>query len=588
MPLVKGQQGVLVTSRSAPRPVLVLLAAAVGLLASQLLQVPSAQAGDAKPTPAAEPSTSSAQARSDADVVANINRHLRQGWDDAELAPSPAAPDGEWCRRVYLDLIGRIPRVDETQKFVRAKGADKRAELIQRLLESEEYANEYARHWTNVWVNLLVGRPTDDGRRSLIHRDGLQQYLRRSLLANKPYQQMVQELVSAEGVNAPGEEEYNGAVNFLIDNLDDKGVQATAKTARLFLGLQVQCTQCHNHPFNNWKQNQFWELNAFFRQTVALRTYDGQEIVKARLADQDFAGDGGNPRDAEIYYEERRGTAVIAYPKFVDGTELANRSGYVADVRRRAELARLIAASPYLAEAAVNRMWGQFFGWGFTKPVDDMGPHNAPSHPELLAELAGDFRAHGYDLKRLMRWISSCEAYALSSQSSEQNAADDPSLGETPKFSRFYLRQMTAEQLYESLLSAIRAEETVAGTAEEQEARRRAWLSQFTTAFGTDEGGQSSTFDGTIPQTLMMMNGDLMRQVTGDDSGGFLDRLSRSDDKDAGKLNYLYLAALSRTPSRKEQALAKQLWDAHAGDTQAALQDIWWALLNSNEFILNH
>lgn len=575
MPLVQGQQGLLASPRCVARG---FVAVVLAILAGAQ---PDLRAAD-------DAAASSAAERTDQAVIESINRHIRQGWTDAELAPSPQAADGEWCRRVFLDLIGRIPTVEETTRFVRAKGDRKRAELVERLVDSDEYAEEFARNWTNVWTNLLVGRPVGDDRRSLVNRDGMQQYLRRSLLANKPYDRLVYELISADGVNTPGEEAYNGAVNFLIDNLDDKGVQATAKTARLFLGLQVQCTQCHNHPFNNWKQNQFWELNAFFRQTVALRSFDGQEIVKAQLADQDFAGDGGNPRDAEIYYEERRGTAVIAYPKFVDGTELANHSGYVEDVSRRDELAKLVVASPALAEAAVNRLWGHFFGVGFTKPVDDMGPHNPPSHPELLAELAADFRAHGYDLRKLMRWLALSEPYGLTSSSVEKNEADDPSLGEAPKFSHFYLRQMTAEQLYESLVSAMQADQTVQGTAEEQESRRRTWLAQFTTAFGTDEGGESSTFNGTIPQALMLMNGDLVRQATNDAPGSFLDRLIASPDKDSGKLNHLYLAALSRLPNKQEQARAKQLWDAHGGDTKASLADVWWALLNCNEFILNH
>ncbi len=573
MALVFGLQGLLTTKTGRLAGLFVAYGALLGQFSG------TAGADDSVPSPSGQ--------RTERAIIDSIDRHIRQGWADAELSPSAEAADNEWCRRVFLDLIGRIPRVEETQRYLRSK-TGRRGALLDQLVDSEEYAEEFARHWTNVWTNLLVGRPVDNDRRSLVNRDGMQQFLRRAWLSNKPYDRMVSELVSANGSNKPGEEDYNGAVNFLIDNLEDNGVQATAKTARIFLGLQVQCTQCHNHPFNHWKQNQFWELNAFFRQAVALRSFDGQEIVKSRLDNQDFAGDGGNPRDAEIYYEERRGTAVVAYPKFVDGTELSSRSGYVEDVNRRDELAKLIVASPYLAEAAVNRMWGHFFGAGFTKPVDDMGPHNPPSHPELLGELAADFRAHGYDLRKLMRWIALSEAYGLSSAGTEKNEADDPSLGEAPKFSRFSLRQMTAEQLYESLMSAMRAEETVQGTAEEQESRRRAWLAQFSTAFGTDEGGESSTFNGTIPQTLMMMNGDLVRQATSDEPGGFLDRLYHRPDKDGAKLNYLYLAALSRVPSKKEQALAKLLWEAHGGNMKAALADVWWALLNSNEFILNH
>ncbi len=504
------------------------------------------------------------------------------------MTPSVKATDGEWCRRVYLDVLGRIPTIAELQTFLREPASQRKPNLVDRLL-GDDYLEEYARNWTTLWTNVLIGRTGGTERRSLVNRDGLQQSLRRALVRNMPYDRMVYEIIAANGVNKPGEEGFNGFVNFMAGNLEENAVQATAKTSQIFLGIQVQCTQCHNHPFNNWKQNQFWELNAFFRQTRALRRFAGRrEIESVELVNQDFAGETNQPDEAVLFYELRNGLSKAAYPVFVDGTPLASTSGYVDQADRRTELARLIVAYETMPQALVNRIWAHFLGYGFTKPIDDLGPHNPPTHPELLQELAAEFKNRGFDLKALMRWIVLSEPYALSSKATGRNKGDDPNLGERPAFSRFYLRQMRAEELYESLLVATEADQT-ATSYEEREKTKREWLGQFATAFGTDDNEETTTFDGTIPQTLMMMNGDLMEKATSIAKGSFLYRVA-SDAKmnNAAKIRRLYEAALARQPSTREIALANELLELRGGDAVAALQDVWWAVLNSNEFILNH
>ncbi|MEM6656330.1 MAG: DUF1553 domain-containing protein, partial [Planctomycetota bacterium] len=234
-----------------------------------------------------------------------------------------------------------------------------------------------------------------------------------------------------------------------------------------------------------------------------------------------------------------------------------------------------------------NRMWGHFFGYGLTKPVDDMGPHNPTSHPELLDMLAERFRETSFDVKQLMRWIVSTEAYSLDSRATRSNADDDPSLGATPMFTHFYLRQMTAEQLYESLIVATRADEAV--SYDTRERTKRLWLAQFNTAFGNDENGEATTFDGSIPQVLMMMNGGLIKRATGGQQSGTLyEVVSDSSKSYAEKVRYLYMAAVARRPDRREFDVCAKLLAARGGDQGEALRDVWWALLNSNEFILNH
>ena len=521
-----------------------------------------------------------------------INEQVAAGWADAKLKPSEAASDQEWCRRVHLDVIGRIPTVRELDDFVADSSPVKRANLVGRLL-GDDSVDEYARNWADVWTTVLIGRGMENDN---VNRSGMRQWLRRSFSKNVPYDRFVADLVTASGVNKAGEKGFNGATNFLSGKLDENGIQATAKTAQIFLGLQVQCTQCHNHPFNKGKQNQFWEFNAFFRQAKALRHFEETREVQAiELVDEDWAGEGGNAAQAELYYELRNGQMKVAYPVFIDGTTV-DANGYLPakledgtdyGVNRRQALAELIVDSPLMPKAAVNRIWSHFFGYGFTRPIDDLGDHNAPSHPELLDGLGERFREQSFDTKELIRWITLSHAYSLSSRIAKGNATDDPAVGEKPKFSHFYLRQMRPEELYQSLLTATEADQ--AEEKGEKGARKKdEWLSQFTIAFGTDEGDEATTFNGSIPQVLMMFNGDLVKTATETGKGGFLDRVATSGMSNAHRIDTLYAAALARKPTRKEIKLANQLMVARKGDAISALQDIWWAVLNSNEFILNH
>jgi hypothetical protein len=191
-------------------------------------------------------------------------------------------------------------------------------------------------------------------------------------------------------------------------------------------------------------------------------------------------------------------------------------------------------------------------------------------------------------MRKLIFWTVMCRPYSLSSKCNKYNQGDDPQLGVPPQFSHYYLRQMRAEELYESLLVATKASQA-RGSYEQQEQQKSMWLAQFSQAFGTDEGDEATTFNGTIPQVLMMFNGDLIRVATGDTKGGLIDQLA-SDPKMNNKqmVDYLFLAGLGRKPNRDELSLAIDFFQARQGDLREALRDIWWVVLNSNEFILNH
>jgi hypothetical protein len=520
------------------------------------------------------------------ELIDAVDEQIRAGWTAAGVRPSGKATDAEWCRRVFLAVIGRIPNVTELQAFLHDRATDKKAQLVDRLLSSDEYSDEYARHWSGWWTTVLVGRAGEIGPGKPVNREGLQSYLRRALAERKPLDRMAYELLTASGSNQPGAADFNSATNFLLAHADSRGVQASAKTAQVFLGRQIQCMQCHNHPFYDGKAHQFWELAAFFRQTrVEPLAAAGGTASAARLVDHDFVGDSGDAEAAETYWETQTGLMKTAYPVFLDGTAVS-KSGRVEAVNRRQELAKLIIRSPWLSEAFVNRAWEHFFGRGFTPQVDDMGPHATVSHPALLELLSGQFAAHGYDLRSLVRWIALSETYGLSSRFSATNKRDDVASEDPPLFSRYYLRQMQPEQIYESLV-AIGGHRQPAGDLAQVDRSRSQWVGQLAMSFKTDDCTECTLWDGSIPQTLLLMNGELTSQATQTGKNSFLRQVEQSDLPPAKKVQRLFLAAVARRPSSEEMQAASKLIAARNGQVGPALEDLWWALLNSSEFIMD-
>jgi len=507
-------------------------------------------------------------------LITYINEQIRQGWKDNEVIPSDTADDAEWMRRVYLDVVGHIPSGKDVEEFLRDKDPAKRSKLVDKLLAD----SAYVRNFTTYWTNTLIGRVTPDK----TNRAALEKFLRESLAKNRPWNDIAYDLISAEG-----RFDENGATNYLLaqlqlnPNSEEYVVEATAKTARIFLGLQVQCTQCHNHPFNDWKQNQFWEFNSFFRQIERV-DHEKYNPQTGRM-DDDYSELVPRNFQGPVYYETRAGLMLVAYPKYF-ATEVDPGS----DTNRRSEFAKAVCKddpNKMLAKAMVNRMWGHYFAYGFTRPIDDMGPHNPASHPELLDRLTDEFIKSGYDLKQLSRWICNTEAYNLTSKFNPKNELDNPANGEVPLFSHMYVKPMQVEQLYESLLVATGAEQ---GDAESARGNRERWVEQFMRIFGAEDE-EPAMFSGTIPQALLMMNGPLVQTAISGDKGSYLTRVvaDPSTRKPQDKIRSLYLAALGRVPTSNEMKGLSAMM-ARYPDAPSAFQDLYWALLNSNEFIVNH
>lgn len=521
------------------------------------------------------------RADSDEDVVRFINEKVRVAWESHEVRPSSRADDAEWVRRVYLDLAGRIPTPEEAQEFFQDTSPGKRTELIDRLLESRDFAGSFA----SVWTNLLVGRAT--GRQ--IDRGELLAWLEYQFGENRSWRETVTDLLTAEG---PAEE--SGPANFLLAHLNNEAVPATAITARILLCEQLLCSQCHQHPYaKEWQQDRFWEFNAFFQQArVRSRLLVDQETGTRRrireLVDE--------PSSGPTFYETLQGVMQVAYPTYA-GVEIELDE----QTSLRGKLAELLSSGdrPQMARAFVNRNWEHFFGHAFTTPVDDMGPHNHPSHPELLDGLADAFTDSGFDVHRLVRWICLSDAYHLSSRPSPDNVADAPDAGERPLFSRMYIKPLSAEQLFNSLMIASGVAPGELSRRGEAYAQRERWLQQFYTAVETEENGEATTLDGSLTQALMMMNGELVQRAIHPEQSRVLSRIvSGSNASEVEKIRQLSLAALSRYPTSEElasirQTLRRQVRQRTESRVPAQVavnegfRDLYWAYLNSSEFAVN-
>ncbi len=591
-----------------------LLAALLGALATVAFDVKADP--PVKPdTPAAKDPSAGARGVNDADTIAFINEQLEKQWKENKITPSKPSTDFEFLRRACLDVVGRIPsanpdptvpkaksgpgepktkeaateapRLGEVQYFVEKAhergGKLNRAELLDYLLSIDDYAF----NWADLWTVWLLTRHSPPG----IDREMMRLWLADWLSTNKGYDKMVTEILTATG---KANELKSGAVNFVLshvgeivprEKMDRDGqyemVPVTSRTAKLFLGMHLQCTQCHIHPFiDGRKQHDYWGINAFFRQVerqptnIMLRRQDSKDQFYTLKDNTSANFDGG------IFFEQRAGTLVRVSPTYLDGTRLPVTTA----MNRRHELAKLIIHDPRFSRAFVNRMWHHFFGRGFTKTYDELeDKENDPiTHPELLDRLASDFEKSGYDTRRLIKWICSSKAYQLGSIANDTNKGKDKEI----YFSRMLLKAMTPEQLVKSVFVSTNAQQSM-----DRIARRKAeddWLKDFSVNFGDDEGNEA-TFNGTVVQALMMMNGKRLNEaIKGQDRPeSTLHQAFRNGGFEA-RLKHIYLAVLTRPPTPGEEAVAHNVSSKYPANSTALWQDVMWALLNSNEFFLNH
>ncbi|MCY2937912.1 MAG: DUF1549 domain-containing protein [Planctomycetota bacterium] len=512
-----------------------------------------------------------------------INSKLQEAWRENKVQPSHYVDDHEFARRASLDIIGRIATSEELTKYLRYPAPSRRPQIIEDLLAHEDYP----KHWGTMWANWLLGRSGVFGRGT--YHDGLTVWLEDQFAQNRTYDKLASDLITAKGKNTE-----NPQVNFILAHLGEQNAQGkrdqegqfemvpiTSRITRLFLGMQLQCAQCHDHPFNNAvTQKHFWGVNTFLRQveregTPPAETMRAMTYPVLTLKENTKANSEGL-----VYYEKRNGVILPTKATFLDSPKPTDS----ASIARREMLANYVTGHDNFPRALVNRIWSAFMGVGFTTPIDDFNEQNTPALPELLNGVATEFKQYGFDQKRLIRWICNSDMYHLSYSANRTN--EKPEVNGL--FSRMQLKSMSPEQLFESLMVATKSEATESKDSKQQ--LRATWLNTLVTSFGDDEGNEVN-FNGTVVQALLMMNGsDINTAITRAEKGTVAVAMARNKGVPARVISDLYIAALNRPPRSGEVATIVKKMTMRLKDKEpiAPYQDLFWALLNSNEFMLNH
>jgi hypothetical protein len=516
-------------------------------------------------------------------IAAKIDGAFARHWKKTKVMPAPESDDAEFMRRIYLDLIGRIPSAGEARQFLDDKASDKRQRLVAMLLDHPRYTL----HWMNYWETLLLPESKFEATNGISR--SFEAWVRKQMQSNVAYDQMVRELLTTP-VNVLMK---LGDELFPVQFLNEKGTFGGAggadpipysyaapyaavfyqvekaapenlagKTSRLFLGVRLECAQCHDHPFAKWQREEFWSQAAFF---AAIETPGRGVPLRDNPSIKSIAmSDGGK----------------VVPARFLDGTEPKWQDG----VGGRQLLADWVTSpkNPYFARAITNRLWAYFMGTGLIEPVDEMvGKDVLDNDPGgILDDLAREFVTSGFDLRFLMRAITATKVYQATSAKSHASQ-EDPRL-----FARMSVRGLTAEQVFDSLTEAIGErlprQNTISPNAgsSANDARAR-FLRLFTNRTEPPVSAQSS-----IPQALAMMNGNVT--ANGIRKSRTLAAVLDSPFLDAkGRIDTLYLATLSREPRPDELKRMLQFID-QAGSQEEGLADVLWALLNSAEFKLNH
>jgi hypothetical protein len=487
-------------------------------------------------------------------LTARIDAVLAARWSEAKIRPAAVADDGEFLRRASLDLIGKIPTAAEARDFLDDPSKDKRLALVERLLDSPAYTTRATENWRRV---LLPEADTEDVARQFA--GNFEAWLRKKVIEETGYDRIVREILTAKLSDrntavAAGQLDASPAAYYAAK--ERKPENLASGVARVFLGIRLECAQCHNHPFARWKREQFWSLAAFFAEVAP----EGPEnAVMAR-----------RERNAV----PRRELTIPGTKKVVTASHL---DGSTPAWRRRADTREILAEwvtapeNPYFARAIVNRVWARFFGAGLIEPVDDLdGDPGSAELSGLLDELAEQFRAHGYNMKFLIRVLTATRAYNLSSAGNQAEST-------TPMFASMPVRGLSPGQLIASL--------TRATGAEDGDARAR-----FQELFASADERSTQT-ETTIIQALTMMNGSYIDGAMNPETGQMLGAIVKAPFLDTrGRIETLYLATLTRRPRPDELALLVEFVERRkSSDDQAkALADIFWAILNGPEFHLNH
>ncbi|GIW80252.1 MAG: hypothetical protein KatS3mg105_2059 [Gemmatales bacterium] len=512
-----------------------------------------------------------------------IDQEIRSVWQHEELTPPGPADDAAFLRRVYLDLIGIIPSYEETLAFLNDQTKDKRARLIDRLLAHPRFGV----HQADVWDLVLFGRiPASNEART---RDGFKRWLVQQFNDNVPYDQWARAILKAEGNTVD-----QGAPMYLVQ-YERNPEAATIAITQTFLGVQLQCAQCHDHPFDHWKQTDFYGMAAFLVRLRAVSVGKKGRETKWVVAEHSsgeimFTGPAADQEPG------KKGKPIP--PRFLDGSELVEPplpkdfkeprnfpSGKMPPkprFSRKNKLAEWITArdNPYFAKAVANRIWGQFFGRGLVHPVDNLSQNNPSPFSGLLQKTADALRKHNFDLKWYIRELCNTQTYQL--------ACAGPVTEAKPRwFERARVRPLSAEELLESWRLATGYDNVARRAGKKQPDGRFygvtwGYMLRF---FGQPDNGVGD-FQGGLSEHLYLNNGELSQLITRE-SGGLYDAILKSTDPWSKRVERLFLSILNRYPTPAEQK--KFVSFLTADDRQSdRLADAIWVLMTCSEFRFNH
>lgn len=487
-----------------------------------------------------------------------IDRKMAETWKDAGVRPAPLAGDYEFFRRLSIDLRGVIPTAEEVREFAASTDASKREKLIDRWLQSDAFV----RTWAERWTFDLLGAGYFDGEARNAGRH-LKRWIGQVLKANMPYDRFARRLLTAKGPL-----HLDPAAGYLMMLLFEEGgsaKDAAVRTARVFLGTQIRCAECHDHPFDSWQQDDFKRLTAFFTRTrTRIDVSMGEDRLTGWLVD--FSREEGD--------EEREATRGVE-PRLKDSKNLPKEG----EPRRKA-LARILVAEEQFARAAVNRHWGMLLGRGLIHPLDGFTSFKRPKPGQLLDLLAKDFAANGYDVRKLMKSILMSRPYQLSSKGTS----------DTPSQDRFFARGLTApmrpRQLFDSLSRATGWDRRF-GEREELNEIRRDFSREFSPSFENDEAQNADGAEPTISQALLLLNGWFAGEGIQANEESRLGRLLEEISDPGARIEELFLSTLSR-PAGKDERDRFVKYAAEREHERGAYEDLFWALINSTEFVTRH
>ncbi|MFW6125074.1 MAG: DUF1549 domain-containing protein [Pirellulales bacterium] len=511
-----------------------------------------------------------------------IDALIEASWQESGVTPAAMSSDAEFLRRTYLDLTGTIPTADQARAFLDDTRPEKRRELIQRLLGSDEYARQMQRVLD---VMLMERRPDKH-----IPRADWQEYLRRWMAENKPWDQLVREILAADGT----EESTRPAAKFFLDREGETNL-LVRDTGRLFLGMDLQCAQCHNHPIVlDYAQDDYYGLYAFLSRSSVFTDKDKKVTIAEKAPAQVTYKSVFEPDVEHQARPHLPGMEEIEEPTFEEGQayEVAPAEGVrpVPQFSRRAQLARSLptAETPTFAANIVNRLWGMLMGRALVEPVAFIHADNPPSHPKVLDRLCAWFVESGYDIKALLEQLTLSRTYQRSSV-----PPDDQDVPPPESFAVGPLKPLSPEQLAWSMMQATGVTDVARAQLGEERNEQKLYdklkgnVGSFVSSFAAPAGEPQTEFRVTLAQALFLSNSGVVMSWLEPQAGNLVDRLSKLADADA-VAEELYLSVLTRRPTSQERSEVAALLE-EAGDQRiVALQELAWALATSAEFRFNH